>query len=302
MRVPVRSMLLTACVLLLFLAACPAAATSISDQLSAYGEDNAKGYLQPLVDAIGVEINSGLYHSANIPKGSWSVKFEIQAMALIFPTGDATFKGTTEDGFTPQQTVDAPTVVGDGNAVTVDGDGNTHYSFPGGFNVNSFALAVPQLRVGIPTGSEVLVRYIALPIADDVELGDIKLMGFGARHNLSQYFGESLPAQLSVGAWYQKFEGGDAWDATALSFGVQLSKKVWIIDTYGGFAMDSFKMDVKYDSEATGQSVPTTLNFDSGFYTHLTIGLNVELGIVFANLEGNFGEKMSFGAGIGVGF
>ncbi len=72
MRVLVRPMLLTACVLLLFLAASPAAATDIGDQLSAYGEDNAKGYLQPLVDAIGVEINSGLYHSAAIDM-SWGV-------------------------------------------------------------------------------------------------------------------------------------------------------------------------------------------------------------------------------------
>jgi len=301
MRVPVRLMLLTSCVLLLFLAASPAAATDIGDQLSAYGEDNAKGYLQPLVDAIGVEINSGLYHSAAIDK-SWGVKFELQAMALIFPSSDATFSATTEDGFTPQQTVDAPTVVGSGDAVTVDGDNNTQFAFPGGFNLNSFGLAVPQLRVRIPTGSEVLVRYIAGAFADDVEIGDMKLMGFGARHNISQYFADSIPAELTVGAFYQKFEGGDVWDATALSFGLQISKKVWIIDTYGGFAMDSFKMDVKYDSEATGESVPTTLNFDSGFYTHITIGLNVELGIVFANLEANFAETMSFGAGVGVGF
>ena len=66
MRVPVRLMLLTACVLLLLLAASPASADAIGDQLSAYGEENATGYLQPLVDAIGCEINSGLFHTATI--------------------------------------------------------------------------------------------------------------------------------------------------------------------------------------------------------------------------------------------
>ncbi|MEE9271610.1 MAG: hypothetical protein V3V49_15280 [Candidatus Krumholzibacteria bacterium] len=49
--------------LLVLVLACPAGA-QIGNQLSAYTGPNAIGFLQPLVDAFGADLNSGLYHSA----------------------------------------------------------------------------------------------------------------------------------------------------------------------------------------------------------------------------------------------
>ena len=53
--------------LLVLLLAAPLAA-QVEDHLSAYTGDNAEGYLDPLIGAIGGSMNAGLFRSAYIPK------------------------------------------------------------------------------------------------------------------------------------------------------------------------------------------------------------------------------------------
>ena len=97
-------------VLLLCLAA-PLSA-QIEDQLSAYTGANATGYLQPLANAFGADLNSGIFRSASIPRMRPKIRLEFQVMSVLFGDDDKTFRAITERGFTPQTYANAPTVVG----------------------------------------------------------------------------------------------------------------------------------------------------------------------------------------------
>ena len=87
----------------------------------------------------------------------------------------------TESGFTPDTPHTAPTAVGSGNAVTVTGNGGAQFSYPGGLDLNSFGLIVPQLRVGSVFGTEALLRWIAYHQSES-DVGKVDLFGIGARH------------------------------------------------------------------------------------------------------------------------
>ena len=89
-----------------------AASASVEDQLSVYGEENAKGYLEPLVEAGGADLNLGLFESAYIPTDDWYVKLEFRGMGTWFKDDEKTFTATTEDGFSPETTAEVSTVVG----------------------------------------------------------------------------------------------------------------------------------------------------------------------------------------------
>jgi len=159
----------------------------IENQLKAYTGANATGYLKPLADAFGADLNDGLFNSAYVPTSGFHLNIELRMMSVIFGPDDETFIATTEGNFTPAQQVVAPTVVGPGDAKIVIGDGGTSFAFPGGFSLHSFALAVPQLRISSLGGTEALVRYFAINTGD-VEIGDISLIGFGLRHKSPSTF------------------------------------------------------------------------------------------------------------------
>ena len=208
-----RSLAALGCVVLVLIASIPASA-QIGDAISACTGDNAEGYLEPLARAIGANLNSALFHSAHVPEGGLHVSLELGMMAVLFSDDDETFSATTEMGFSPETTVEASTVVGPTGSIIVDGDGGTAFAFPGGFDLASFALAAPQLRIGSFKGTEALIRYMVFDTGD-VEIGDVDLQGYGLRHSISQYF-PGLPVDIAAGIMYQRFKlGDDLIDATA---------------------------------------------------------------------------------------
>jgi hypothetical protein len=128
---------------------------AVQNQISVYSGPNAVGYLQPLTNAFGAALNSAFGYSAYIPTSSFHLSIEAPVMGVYFEDTDRTFRAATEAGFQPSQHVTAPTVAGSGHAVTVTGAGGVSYSFPGGLDLNSFALVVPQLRMGSVAGTVV---------------------------------------------------------------------------------------------------------------------------------------------------
>ncbi len=290
------------CVLLALLFAAPALGqTQLEDQLSAYTGANAEGYLSPLAEAFGSDLNSGLYHSAAITHEGFTVSIEIQMMTVLFVDDDKTFTATTEGGFTPEQTATAPTSVGSGEVVTVDGDAGSMFGFPGGLDLESFSLAAPQARVGIAGGTEVLLRWV--PSYDIEDVGEIGLLGIGVRHDLDQYFGGGLPFDVAGGIFWQSFTlGEDFIDATALSYGVQASRSFGLIEPYAGLSIDTFSMDVTYDAEVEGETTAVDLSFDTDSAFHVTLGANLNLGFLIANAEYNIANQNGFAAGIGFAF
>ncbi len=292
-------------VLLLFLAA-PLSA-QVEDHIAAYTGENATGYLNPLAGAIGATLNSGLYRSARIPGFGLTIALEFPVMGLYFGDDDRTFTATTEAGFTPEQTAEAPTVVGDTKVVIVDGDGGTQFAFPGGFDVGSFAITAPQLRVGSVFGTEAMIRFVAVKVGDN-DLGDISLFGLGFRHSISQYMGPIPPVDLAASFFWQSFKmgenesGEDLSKTNTYSFGLQASKHIPpILTPYTGLYYNSYTMDVTYESEVTGEEDPIDLTFDDG-YIQWTIGIELNLAILNAFVEYNVSSYNSLAFGLGLGF
>jgi hypothetical protein len=279
----------------------------IEDHLSAYTGKNATGYLNPLVNAIGATLNGGLYRSASIPKEGFTVHLEFPIMGMFFSDDDKTFSAVTEAGFTPERRVMAPTVIGPTDAVIVDGDAGTSFAFPGGFDMGSFAITSPQLRVGAVFGTEAMIRFIAFRIGDS-EIGDIMLFGIGGRHSISQYFGPAPPVDVSASFFYQRFklgenENGDDLSLTnAYSLGVQASKTFPpVLTPYTGLYYSKYKTDVTYQSETSGTEEMIDLEYDESM-VQWTLGLVLELSIINVFGEYSVASTSSFSFGIGFGF
>jgi hypothetical protein len=305
----VKKMLKTACcsiLLLTFLLPVSSRASGIEDLISAYTGANAHEYLRPLADAFGANLNSGLFHSASVPPSGIHLSLEVTAMAVIFKDKDRTFMGTPEGDFSPKNPVEVPTVIGSGRAVIVSGDHGTSFIFPGGFDLHSFGIIVPQLRIGTVAGTEALVRYLAFDTGDET-LGRLSLFGFGLRHSISQYLGPAPPLDIAAGFFWQRFklgendEGGDLLSTSALSIGLQASKDLVILRPYAGLSVDNFSMNVDYVSDASGEPERIDFEYISETATHLTFGLSLNLLFVSVNGEYSISNQNNFSVGIAIG-
>ena len=289
---------------LILLVATPLSA-QIEDHLSAYTGENAEGYLNPLVSAMGTTLNGGVYRSGYIPKAGLNIAIEFPFSGLYFVDEDKVFLGTTEGGFSPETSVPVPTVIGPTGSVIVPGDGGTSFAFPGGFDIGSFALAAPQLRVGSVLGTEAMLRFIAFRVGDS-ELGDVMLAGFGIRHSLSQYMGPVPVVDIAASFFWQNFKlgensnGDDLSRTNTYSLGAQVSKKLGsILTPFTGLYYNTYKTDIKYTSEAAGEPETVEISFDDG-YVQFTLGLELNLWILNAWGEYNLADRSSFSVGLGI--
>jgi hypothetical protein len=287
--------------LILFLAS-PISA-QVGNQLSAYTGRNASGYLGPVVKASGADLSAGLFHSARIPQRGLQVSLEIAFMSARFSEADRTFRAVTEDGFQPEQAADAPTIIGDREAVSVEGAAGTRFWFPGGFDLASLDFAAPQLRIGSFHGTEALIRFGFYPGSED--LGDLNLYGAGFRHSVSQYI-DNCPVDIAVGAFWQRFSlgdnerGGDLVLAEDWTVGFQTSKRVSWLEPYVGVAYNDYGVDVSY--EGTDPADVIDLSLDSNSHFQMTLGLSVNVSFLVVHGEYNSGGQDAFALGLAVGY
>jgi hypothetical protein len=284
---------------ILFLAS-PVSA-QLGNQLSSYTGRNASGYLEPLVDAFGADLNAGLYHSARIPQGGLHLSFELLFMSVRFSDADKWFMATTEQGFRPETTMKAPTVVGSKKAVYVDGESGTRFAFPGGFDLDSFDFAVPQLRVGTLLGTEAIFRFALFYTGDSGDLGSFNLYGLGLRHSISQYF-DKLPIDVAVGTFWQRFtmgeneRGDDLVEAEAFTVGLNVSKQFSFFEPYAGFSYDNFAVDLSYVGDTAEDNIDMSLDSDDNYRG--TFGAAFNFGFFAAHGEYNIGGQDAFAIGL----
>jgi len=282
----------------------------VQGQISVYTGDNAVGYLQPLANALGAALNSGFGYSAYIPKTSFHLSVEAPVMGLFFEDDDRTFQATAESGFVPQPgttSYDVPTVVGGSEAVIADGQGGAQFAFPGGFDLNSFGLAVPQLRLSSIAGTEAVVRWAAFETGDN-DLGNVDMFGIGGRHSVSQYFGENPPLDVAVGVLYQQLEigendfGNPFVDTSALTVQLQGSRRMPVgfmtFEPYGGVAYESLDLDVEY-ADSNDEAVAVSMEGENSFRFTIGAGLNFAAGQVWADY--NFSDTSNFTFGLALG-
>jgi hypothetical protein len=283
--------------------AAPASA-QVDDRLEAYTGRNATGYMAPFVDGFRSNLNSGLFHTARI-SGGFSISLEFNVAATLFSEESRTFLATTEGGFEPETTVEAPTVVGDPDAVYVTGDSALVFVFPGGFDVDHMYLSCPQLRVGSWRGTEVVGRLI-LYDTGSTEVGRLGVWGVGVRHSVSQYLERLAPVDVALAGMWQHAElhnddDQDVLDSELATLAVHGGVALGSMYPYAGLSVSWHSMAIRYRFDDVDAG-PIELDFSSNGDLQLTLGVSYEVGFVAAYGEYNLASEHSVAAGLSVRF
>jgi hypothetical protein len=282
-------------------AAAPPARAQLTENLGALTEDNARKYLGPLTGALSGTMNAAVFTTGHVPKTGVTFQIGIKVMGIQFDDADRLFTPTDPPGFTgvaPFQ--QAPTVIGDGSAVAQDGQGGTTVYYPGGFNINEFAFAAPQLSIGSVLGTRAVVRWYAQNFSNQDVVAEIDLFGIGAQHSISQYFTD-LPLDLAAGVFYQTLQiDHDLLDSEAIHFDVTGSKSFGLLQPYGALGVDTFKMDALYE-DANNPGSRISVAFDRETHFHFTAGLLANFKVVQLHGEVNFAAKNGLAVGLSFG-
>lgn len=277
------------------------AETTFEKTLKSFTASDVQGYVQPLADVFGANMNIGWYRSAEIPQTGFNISFNIIGMAARVGTDQEVYTANSPAGFNPS-TFQTATVFGkQGGTVTDQNSGLTYRGSDGALDVGFFPLATLQATIGHIYGTEFIIRGIPLPEISGTP--KVTFWGIGGRHSISQYFfsGDDAPVHIAAGLFYNKISLGDLVTISAFSAGPQISKKFAVLELYGALAYESNSMNIKFTSTATGNpAVDITLDGENNF--HATLGAALNLGVLHLHADANFGSLTSFSTGIGFGF
>ncbi len=268
------------------------------DFMEKYTDVNGQSYMQPLADAFGANLNSGLYHNAYIQNNGFQLYLGIAVMNAVIPSRSKTFMGTTQGFFRPETRVKAPTIFGKSEVVAIQGEGQTYYTFPGGLDISNLPLAVPHLTVGALYGTDLTLRWMAYDLGKEV--GRIQLFGWGLRHSLDQYL-PLQPVHVAAGFYNQQFSVGDAVDASAWVANIQASYQWRFITFYGGLGYERSTLDIAYTYEGDDSKIAFDLTGDNTIRG--TLGLTLNLGPMKLHSDYTLARQslLTLGLGVGIG-
>lgn len=284
----------------LFVAAMPCQAqTDLEKAIKQYNASQVIGFIQPITDLFGTNMNSGFSHSAEISPSGFYFRLDIVGMASMVQDAQKTYNALTPQGFNPGS-FSAPTVFGGkGTEVADVSTGLTYRSSDGILNTSVFPLIVPQLTLGNIYGTQFSVRYIALPKMNSDKVPNVALWGVGVRHSISQYV-PSIPVDLAAGVYYSSFTFGDYIDAKGVAINAQASKRFSILTLYADLQWERSTMNLTYTStDAANPLVDISMTGANTF--RFTAGLQLGLGPLKLFGDVNFGSVTTLSAGIGFG-
>lgn len=201
-------------------------AQEFAREVSQFVGDNARPFLQPVVDALQSTIHAGLFHPVPAQDGL-HIGLQLVAMTVVIPDEQKTFKPmpfsrTVEFTYNGVQFLgdleiapaSFPTAAGLSRTSTFTGrlkrirpKGLPYkpglYDFiqqdatvtVGGYeDLSTVIVGMPQVTVGSLYGTDVMLRYI--PPVTLPDIGEVKAFGFGVRHRVSRYF--TLPVDITA--------------------------------------------------------------------------------------------------------
>jgi hypothetical protein len=295
----VQRILVMLAVLAGMMAATPASA-QLEANLSSLGEENVRAYLDPMPNSLSAMLNSAIFRTGDVPKVGFNFSIDAKGMVANFDDDDREYETVPSGGF---GSTTAPTVIGDpGGAVQNGGPGGASVAYPGGFDMEKFAVAVPQVSIGSVMGTRAIVRYISMEVSES-DIGDMEVFGIGAQHSISQYF-EGMPLDLAAGVMYQNFKLSDeALDADTWAFNVTGSKKFGVkfsFEPYVGVGLDTFEMKANYVDTSLSEEVE--VKFDNQTDLHMAFGAGVNLPVVRVHAEYTVAAANGFAGGLSFGF
>lgn len=277
------------------------AQSSLEDALEQYSATSVQGYIKPLIDLFGANLNSGFFAGKAAPSGI-SIRFSVIGMAASVSDERKSYTANTPAGFDPA-TFETATIFG-GQGTTVTDANNPALEYRGSdglINATTFPFAVPQLSVGA-LGTEATVRFVATPaLGDNDEFPKASLFAVGVRHDIGRYLGPALPVALGVGVMYSSFKVGDILKVTGLTVGAQVSKTVSLLTVYGGAAWEKTTMNLTYTSTDPSASGTVDIDIDGANTFRVLAGLSLKLFVARVFADANFGSVMNFSGGLSFG-
>jgi len=231
-------------------------------------------YLNPLSQAFGTSLSSGIYYNAeshSFPHFDLGISFS----STSIPSG----KLTQDDSLR------SPTVFG--KAL----EDSTRLS---GLNISDFKLPVVHFSIGIGDNTNFILRYTNWNIEN---IGRIKLLGGGIKYELENLLSISaIPFDVAILAIYQKYEVDDLLEGAVFTMNIVGSRHFGIIplSLYGGAGYLNNTTNVNRPN-ANGEE-----SFSVGGLEEVKYQIGVSYSFLFVrlNAEYNFGQYNSFNGGI----
>ncbi len=271
----------------------------IDDAIEQLSSDNVQGYIQPLLDGFGANINSGFPGSARIRKAGLTFRLQIVGMGTLIGDDEKTYLATPPEPFT-QEPVETATIFG-GDGSVVSHPAGAKYRFQNGqIDTRIIPFAVPQVTIGDFFGTQATIRYLPIPSVDDFP--EVKLFGIGIRHSVSQYL-PLIPIDIAAGVFYQTLSVGEYLDTKATAVSVQASKTFLVLTLYGGLQYESTDVTLSYTytGPLTSGDRNVSLNFKTENKFRTTAGAAFSLGTIFLHADISVGKVTVLSAGIGLG-
>lgn len=288
-------------------AAPSASAQNVDEAIRQLGAENGALYAHPVASGLGASMNSAWLHTARV-RGPLEFYVGVRAMGALVPSSDEQFEPVLPASVTVEalgetyanpygtgEGLVTPTAAGDGPGILVEPQGQLRQdllgagmdpqdfalTFPDGFNLPAVPLAMGQAMVGLPLGTELMVRFIpSITVSDDV--GDVEAFGVGGKHSVTQWIPVPVPVEVAVTGGWQTFDVGTYLSAESRTVGLAASRKLGPVELYGSGAWEESEVDITYTVE--NPNLPeqgTEVGFsDEGDNTsRFTVGASLELAI-----------------------
>ena len=285
--------------MLVVLAGSARSQSGLEDALKQFSAEDVEGYIKPMADLFGANMNAGFFHSAAIPTMGFTFSLDIIGMGSVVGDDHKSYDAKTPPGFTPG-TFRTSTVFG-GKGTTVSDANNSSLTYRGSdgiINASLFPLAVPQIRAGF-LGTEVVIRF--MPSPPIAAFPKTTLFAIGGRHNIGQYI-PTLGFDVAAGVFYNKFIVGDIVNFNSIAFGAQAGKSFSALSIYGGLQYEKSTMNIKYTSSNPLAAPVVDFDIDGDNTFRLTAGAGLTFGFFQIFADANFGSITNFSGGIGFGF
>ena len=266
------------------------------DQLSALSDENVEEYVKPLATSLGLSLNSGMYHTADV-SSVFGFSFGIKSMTIFAPDDQLTFKPDLPEGYDNSE--ETATIYGDHAAYY--GGPNGYISFPGGLDESVVPIAYPQVAVSF-LGTEVMVRYIP-----EVSIGDadFSLFGGAVKHDISRYI-PLCPVDIALQVGFSKVEVSDVMELNNFAVNVHASRWLGLFTVYGGLQYEKTTMDLNYTFEGDSESgdpalqlkkeISVSVDGDNSF--GITAGASMKMVFFVLNADYTYNSQSVLSAGM----
>ncbi len=267
-----------------------------------FNGESVRGYVQPIGDMFGANMNAGLYHSAQIPVGGFHVRIDLVGAATLISDEQKSYDAKLPTGFVPEGgSYKTATVFGGKGTTFRDVNSGLEYKGSDGiFSTRVFPLLMPQLSIGSLLGTEVSVRYMSTPTLGGGKFPSTNLFGLGIRHSISQHW--DLPVDIAVGAYYSSFSASDLIESEGGAVNLQVSKQLSYVTLYSGIALESSTTKIQYETKASNTSTTVSTSMVGANRFRLTTGVEIDVQAFQLFADVNFGQVKHFSGGIAFGF